>query len=90
MDKFDFDWAVDFLNIECGYIDVENDETYTKKEIIEVAKGHYRDKNPLIIGYVPPSILIECYDCGKPCKLLDNGDKVCLWCGSEFGGNNGN
>jgi len=35
--------SIDFLNTECGYIDVENDEDYTKKEIIDIANKKFNE-----------------------------------------------
>ena len=31
--------SINYLNDECGYIDVENDADYTEKEIIEIANS---------------------------------------------------
>lgn len=36
--------SIDFLNNKCGYIDVENDEDYTDKEIIKIANEKYKDE----------------------------------------------
>lgn len=35
--------SIDFLNIECGYIDVENDDDYTNEEIINIANSKYEE-----------------------------------------------
>lgn len=57
--------SLEFLNKEMGYIDVENDDTYTKKEIIEVANGHYKDKLSLCsIGNSSDVSGKKCLSCG--------------------------
>ena len=35
--------SINFLNNRCGYIDVENDEDYTNKEIIKIANNKFKD-----------------------------------------------
>ena len=42
--KLNLQESTDFLNIQCGYIDVENDDDYTDKEIIEIANAKYGDE----------------------------------------------
>ena len=37
--KLNLQQSIDFLNIQCGYIDVENDDDYTPEEIIKIANN---------------------------------------------------
>lgn len=39
MIKLSLEQSIEFLNVNCGYIDVENDEDYTEVEIIKLAES---------------------------------------------------
>ncbi len=41
--KLNLQESIDFLNTKCGYIEVEKDDDYTDKEIIEIANDKYGD-----------------------------------------------
>ena len=43
MKKLNMAQSIDFLNIECGYIDIENDSDYTNTEIIRIANAKRND-----------------------------------------------
>lgn len=47
MKKLNLDESIDYLNVDCGYIDVENDDDYSELEIIEIANSKYTENNNL-------------------------------------------
>lgn len=43
MRRFSYDEACDYLNYVHGYIDVQNDEDYSREEVIKIAEAKFKE-----------------------------------------------
>ena len=87
--KLNLNQSVEFLNIQCGYIDVENDEDYTNKEIIKIANSKFKEMKHNKLREILISYNCEEFgDCiiDEICDLFNYPNTN----GIEGGGNNGN